>query len=152
MSKFSDGFLATMISGKTTEGDAITATSLNVTKFVSFFVAIFAGITQLLTSTNVVGLSTTQMVTIWLVVAGLVVLLGITDMICRAYVTGKQSIPTKMSELRLPVEVRTPEGGHRDAVMHGIDDVDGTRFAQVRYNEQDQDKWVAFDDIIQANN
>ena len=56
---------------------------------VSILVTFFAGITQGLNSAGFVGLSTTQMVRIWLVSAGLVVLLAIADMICRAYVTAK---------------------------------------------------------------
>ena len=80
-----------------------------------------------------------------LVVAGLVVLLAITDMICRAYVTAKRSIQTSVSGLHIPVELHTADGSHRDAELHGVDAVDGARFAQVRYSGQTEDKWVMFD-------
>jgi hypothetical protein len=59
----------------------------NVTKIVSISVALFAAITQVLDAIGAISLSTTQQVTIWLVAAGLIVLLSIADMACGAYVT-----------------------------------------------------------------
>jgi hypothetical protein len=50
----------------------------------------FALIAQVLAAIGAVTLSTTQQVTIWLVAAGLIVLLSIADMTCRAYVTAKR--------------------------------------------------------------
>jgi hypothetical protein len=61
--------------------------TLNVTKIVSISLVLFAVITQLLDAVGAISLSTTQQVTVWLVVAGLIVLLWIADMACRAYVT-----------------------------------------------------------------
>ena len=144
-----------MFSNDTSPGDVISASTLNVTKIVTFFTAIFAGITQVLTSTNVVGLSTTQMVTIWLVVAGLVVLLAITDMIVRGYVTGKRSVPASVSGLDVPVEVSKQDGGgHLHAAMIEIESVgEQGRFAHIQWNENghEKDKWVALNDIIPAH-
>ena len=73
------------------KGDAVSAPALDVTMIVvSSFLVIFAVIAQLLTTTGSSRLDTTQMVTIWLVVAGLIVLLSITYMICRAHMTVSQ--------------------------------------------------------------
>jgi hypothetical protein len=81
--------LSSMFSGTKDKEDAISASPLNVTKIVSISVALFAAITQALEAIGAISLSTTQQVTIWLVAAGLIVLLSITDMTCRAYVTAK---------------------------------------------------------------
>ena len=59
--------------------------------YVSIAIAIFVGITQGLTSAGVVGLDTGEMVTVWLWVAGLIVLLWIAYIIGRAYVTAKRA-------------------------------------------------------------
>ena len=73
--------------GKTDEGDGFFAPAL----YLSIAIAISAVITQGLASAGVVGLDTAQMATIWLWVAGLIVLLWIAYMICRAYVTPKNT-------------------------------------------------------------
>src|SRR5215469_13887436 len=140
-------WLSTMISGKTTEGDAITASTLNVTKIVSIFVAIFAGITQWLTTAGVVALSTTQMVTIWLVVAGLVVLLAITDMICRAYITGKGIRSASTEGLNLPVDVRLHGGGERQATLEDTSTAKGAPVGKVQWTDDRTEEFVALADI-----
>jgi hypothetical protein len=81
--------LSSMFSGKKDRGDASSASTPNVTKIVSISVALFAAITQVLEAIGAISLSTTQQVTIWLVAGGLIVLLSIADMACRAYVTAK---------------------------------------------------------------
>lgn len=84
-------WLASIIRPEKARGAAaISAPPLNVTKIVSILVAMFAAITQVLAATGAVTLSTTQQVTIWLAAAGLIVLLSIADMTCRAYVTAKR--------------------------------------------------------------
>lgn len=82
-------WLTSMLSAEKAKEDAIVASPLNVTKVVSVLVAMFAVIAQLLAATGTISLSTTQQVTIWLVAAGLIVLLSIADMTCRAHVTAK---------------------------------------------------------------
>jgi hypothetical protein len=74
----------------TAEGDVISGSALNVTKFVSILLLIFAVIAQVLAWIRVIKLSTTQQVTIWLVVAGLIVVLAIADMACRAYASANK--------------------------------------------------------------
>jgi len=148
-------WLSTMISGKTTEGDAITASTLNVTKIVSIFVAIFAGITQWLTTADVVALSTTQMVTIWLVVAGLVVLLAITDMICRAYVTAKRygSGEASVTGFKLPhIKVRKQgELATREAQLLGILTGGSSQLAHIQWADgsakDGEDAWVPLNEV-----
>lgn len=83
-------WLTSMLSAEKAKEDAIVASPLNVTKVVSVLVAMFAVIAQVLAAAGAVTLSTTQQVTIWLVAAGLIVLLSIADMTCRAYVTAKR--------------------------------------------------------------
>jgi len=55
--------------------------------YASIALAIFVVVTQLLTTTGAISLSTTQLLATWLVAAALIVLLWIAYMICRAYVT-----------------------------------------------------------------
>jgi hypothetical protein len=54
---------------------------------VSIIIVIFAVVAQVLNATHTAFLSTTQMVTVWLVAIGLIALLWIAYMISRAYVT-----------------------------------------------------------------
>jgi len=138
-------------SGATSKGDVISASTLNVTKIVSFFAAIFAGITQVLASTDVVALSTTQMVTIWLVVAGLVVLLAITDMICRAYITGKGIRSASTEGLNLPVDVRLHGGGERQATLEDTSTAKGAPVGKVQWTDDRTEEFVALADIILRN-
>jgi hypothetical protein len=81
--------LSSKSSGTKDQGDAISASTPNVTKIVSISVALFAAITQILEALGAISLSTTQQVTVWLVAAALIVLLSIADMASRAYVTVK---------------------------------------------------------------
>jgi hypothetical protein len=85
--------------------------TLNVTKIVSISLVLFAVITQLLDAVGAISLSTTQQVTVWLVVAGLIVLLSITDMACRAYVTaaGCRSDEPSAATPELPSATDHPE-------------------------------------------
>jgi hypothetical protein len=65
----------------------------------SIALAIFAVVTQLLATTGAISLSATQLLAIWLVAAALMVLLWITYMICRAYVTdGARAAPPASSK------------------------------------------------------
>jgi hypothetical protein len=156
-------WLTSMGSSDAAEGDVISASTLNVTKFVSFFAAMFAGVTQVLTSTNIVGLSTTQMVTIWLVVAGLVVLLAITDMICRAYATAKRfgSGEASVAKVNLPyVDVKLQGQAPREAKLAGILAGGSDQLAHVQWvttnaeghKELGEDAWVPVGDILRVHN
>lgn len=133
-------WFTSMFSGKAGEGDLVSATTMNVTKIVSIAAALFAGLTQALNSlTDAVQLSSTQMVTIWLVVAGLVVVLGAVDMTCRAYVTGRR---LSSGEARfpgsIPVTVVTdPEHDvRRSATLIGVIPNGSTPLAHVRYPDK----------------
>jgi hypothetical protein len=89
-----DSWFTTIFTGKTTEGDKISATTMNVTKIVTFFVTLFAGLTQIIKLTaDKFPITAGQMVAIWLVVATLVVFLVIADMATRAYVTAHTPPP-----------------------------------------------------------
>jgi len=56
---------------------------------ISIAIAIFAVVTQALAANGAISLNVTQQLTMWLVAAGLIVLLWIVYMICRAYVTAR---------------------------------------------------------------
>jgi hypothetical protein len=79
--------------GRNDKGLPTWASTLNVTKIVLISVALFAVITQLLDAIGAITLSTTQQVTVWLVAAGLIVLLSIADLACQAYVTAAKYRP-----------------------------------------------------------
>jgi hypothetical protein len=66
------------------------ASNFIIAKGAPIFLVIFAATAQVLAWIGAITLSTTQQVTIWLVVAGLLVLFSIADMACRAYKTGKR--------------------------------------------------------------
>jgi hypothetical protein len=70
---------------KTAETDGFLVPALGI----SIAIAIFAVLTQSLDATGAISLSTTQQLTMWLVVIGLIDLLWIAYMICRAYVTAR---------------------------------------------------------------
>jgi hypothetical protein len=57
---------------------------------ISIFIVIFAVTTQLLAATGAISLSTTLQLTMWLIAAGLIVLLWIPDIASHAYVTAKR--------------------------------------------------------------
>jgi hypothetical protein len=57
---------------------------------ISIFIVIFAVTTQLLAATSAISLSTTLQLTMWLIAAGLIVLLWIPDIASHAYVTAKR--------------------------------------------------------------
>jgi hypothetical protein len=81
---------------------------LNVTPVVlSFVVVIFAVVTQLLSATGAVSLSTTQQLTLWLVTLGLIVLLSIAYMACHAYLTARAR-----PDQRAANDVRIDRDGH----------------------------------------
>jgi hypothetical protein len=70
---------------------------LNVTPAVlSFVVVIFAVVTQLLSATGVISVSTTQQLTMWLVTLGLIVLLSIAYMACHAYLTARARLEASL--------------------------------------------------------
>jgi hypothetical protein len=83
--------------------EARRASILNVATIAS--VTLFATTTQVLVVAGVVTLSTIQMVTIWLVAGGFIVLLSIANMACNAYVTAKSyeaSAAEPQGEAELP--------------------------------------------------
>ncbi len=129
-----------MFSSETGNGDVVSASTMNVTKIVSIFVGGFAAITQGLNAIDVVTLDANQMLVIWLVVATLIVLLGVTDMICRSYVTAKlyTAGEARLTAMGLP-KVTVAESGkspaHQDATLIGILPAGGTTpLAHVRLN------------------
>lgn len=136
-------------SGGTSGGDVISASTLNVTKVVSFFVAIFAGITQALKAADMVSLSSGQMVAIWLTVAGLIVLLGIADMSCRTYATSRQ---THNAEIMLSdkqeVSVRVGDSGERrPADLIGVVKDGDFPLAHVEFHGDTEDHYVLLDNV-----
>ena len=71
--------------GKRAERNEFLATAL----WVSIVIALFAVVTQFLDATSATSLSATQQLMVWLVAWGLIVLLWIAYMFCRAYVTAR---------------------------------------------------------------
>jgi hypothetical protein len=72
--------------GRTVGRNAFLASGLNVTTLFSIFVVLlFALITQLLTASSAISLSTTLQLTMWLVALGLIVLLVIAYMFLRVF-------------------------------------------------------------------
>jgi hypothetical protein len=70
------------------------ASALNVTTLVSIFVvAIFAVVTQLLTASGAISLSTTLQLTMWLVALGFIVLLAIAYMFFRVFERARETPP-----------------------------------------------------------
>ena len=147
------------------KGDAVSAPALDVTMIVvSSFLVIFAVIAQLLTTTGSSRLDTTQMVTIWLVVAGLIVLLSITYMICRAHMTVSRDVsgeapvteqqPTPVSqrdvsgeapvtEQQLPHGIKIIQQGvpaRREAQWIGILTTESGLLAHIKYDDGSEAK------------
>jgi hypothetical protein len=117
---------SSMFTGGTDSRGAISAPTLNVTKIVSISVVLFAVIAQLLDAIGAISLSTTQQVTIWLVAAGLIVLLSIADMACRAHVTaaGCRSDELSAATPELPSATDHPEptGQETHGNLHVVPD------------------------------
>jgi hypothetical protein len=139
----------------TADENAISASTLNITKIVSVLVVISAGITQYLAATRVISLSTTLQLTTWLVAAGLIVLLSIADMSCRAYVTAKRYGSGEASVARLHLSrVSVREQGAKDpreAELLGILTGGPGQLAHVRWKDANagdgEDAWVRLDDV-----
>jgi hypothetical protein len=93
---------------------------LNVTPVVlSFVVVIFAVVTQLLSATGAVSLSTTQQLTVWLVTLGLIVLLSIAYMVCHAYLTARARLEARLDR-RAANSVRIDRDGHSKLGMKDV--------------------------------
>ncbi len=85
---------------------------LNITPVVlSFVVAIFAVVTQLLSATGTVSLTTTQQLAVWLVTLGLIVLLSIAYMACHAYLTARARLEARLDR-RAANSVRIDRDDH----------------------------------------
>lgn len=106
--------------GKPRDRDGFWASDLGViTTVMTFVVVISIGVTQLLDTTHAISLSMTLQLTMWLVVLGLVVLLSIAYMICRTYLTGKESeaqyvgerIAAAVAQVAAAVEASAWRGG-----------------------------------------
>jgi hypothetical protein len=95
----------------TAEGDAFSASVLNITMLVLSLVVIFAVVTQLLTAIGAISLSATLQLTMWLVALGLITLLWIAYMACLAYVTANTTPPDAVKHL-VPAGVQTNRDGH----------------------------------------
>ena len=128
------------------KGDAVSAPALDVTMIVvSSFLVIFAVIAQLLTTTGSSRLDTTQMVTIWLVVAGLIVLLSITYMICRAHMTVSRDVSGEapVTEQQLPHGIKIVQQGvpaRREAQWIGILTTESGLLAHIKYDDGSEAK------------
>jgi hypothetical protein len=100
------GFAAWMRREKTAERDGFLEPAL----VVSIAIAIFAVVTQCLAATGAISLSATQQLTMWLVAAGLIVLLWI------AYMTVKAQAETVKAQARMAEAVeRAGAGAEREA-------------------------------------
>jgi chromosome segregation ATPase len=77
----------------------------------SFVVAIFAVVTQLLSAIGAVSLSTTQQLTVWLVTLGLIVLLSIAYMACHTYLTARARLEARLDR-RAANGMRIDRDGH----------------------------------------
>ncbi len=139
----------------TADENAISASTLNITRIVSISVAIFAVITQCLAATGVISLSPALQLTTWLVVAGLIVLLSIADMTCRAYVTAKRYGSGEASVARLHLSrVNVREQGAKDpreAELLGILTGGPGQLAHVRWKDRSagdgEDAWVRLSEV-----
>lgn len=142
-------WFTSMFSSKAGPGDAVSASTMNVTKIVSILLALFAGITQGLTAIDTVSLSSGQMVTIWLTAAALVVLIGIADMVCRSYVTAK-STAAREEALTEPLSVEIlADGERRSAQLLGVYDMGELSLAHVRFTGESDTRYVALRDVHQ---
>lgn len=136
-------WFTSIFSGKTTSGDVISASTMNITKIISIPAAACAAFTQALEASNQIELTAGQMVAIWLTVAGLIVVLAITDMACRAYVTGKslglggEALLTDLGLTTFDVDVSDASSadGHKEAYLIGIVAGATPPRAHVRYKE-----------------
>jgi hypothetical protein len=136
-----------MFSSDPGKGDEVTASAMNVTKIVSIFVALCAGLTQGLSVIDAVKLQPTQMVTIWLVVAALIVALGITDMACRTYATTHRA-GAKEETFVAPPEVDVTVDGHvKKADWIGWVDEKQGPLAHVRFAGDKEDSWVLLNSV-----
>ena len=141
-------WFTSMFSSDPSKGDAVSASAMNVTKIVSIFVALAAGLTQGLKSADVAPLTSNQMVVIWLTVGGLVVLICIADMFARAYVTAKTSLAHQIKlDVPLPVDVVDLDGQHRRRSAELRYFLDGTDLAGIRYDGEDEDNYVPIEEV-----
>lgn len=139
--------------------NAISASALNITKIVSVFVAIFAVIIQCLAATGAISLSPALQLTTWLVAAGLIVVLSIADMTCRAYVTAKRYGSGEASVARLHLSrVNVREQGAKDpreAELLGILTGGPGQLAHVQWKDgyagDGEDAWVRLNDVEPHN-
>ncbi|HEX3004754.1 MAG TPA: hypothetical protein VHO27_11130 [Angustibacter sp.] len=142
-------WFTSMFSSESGAGDAVSASTMNVTKIVSILLALFAGITQGLAAIDTVSLSSGQMVTIWLTAAALVVLIGIADMVCRSYVTAK-SAAAREEALTEPLSVEIlADGERRSAQLLGVYDMGDLSLAHVRFTGESDTQYVALRDVHQ---
>ena len=82
---------------------------------VSIVIAVFAVVAQLLAATGATSLSSTQALTMWLVALGLIALLWIAYMICRAYVAARPG--QAHAEEELEAVRHQLDGARRDAAQ-----------------------------------
>ena len=142
-------WFASMFSSEAGAGDAVSASTMNVTKIVSILVALFAGITQGLKAIGTVSLTPGQMVTIWLTSAALVVVIGVADMVCRSYVTAK-GVAAREEALTAPLAVEiVGDGDRRSAQLLGVYDMGELSLAHVRYTGESDTRYVALRDVHQ---
>jgi hypothetical protein len=143
----------------TGDENVISASALNITKVVSICAVISAGIMQCLAAARAISLSTTLQLMTWLVVAGLVVLLSIADMTCRAYVTAKRYGSGEASVARLHLSrVSVREQGVKDpreAELLGILTGGPGQLAHVRWKDRSagdgEDGWVRLNEVEPLN-
>lgn len=145
-------WFTSMFHGEAGESDSISASTLNVTKIVSIFVAVFAALTQGLKAADLVPLTPGQMVTIWLVVAALIVAIGISDMWARAYVTGKRFSVGEVPLHLGTVDVDGPGMTHRPAELLGVLARGPGSLAHVKYsNGSAEETYVSLNKVHAQN-
>lgn len=140
-------WFTSMFTGESGPGDAVSASTMNVTKIVSIVVALFAGLTTALEKMDTISLSSGQMVTIWLTVGGMITLVGITDMVCRSYVTAHTAIHEKVIDPPISVMVKNGVKHKEKAHLLKIYEDAAMPFGIVEYDDTKQKSRVLLSEV-----
>lgn len=127
--------------GKPRDRDGSWASDLDVIMTIMIFVVVISiGVTQLLDTTHAISLSMTLQLTMWLVVLGLVVLLSIAYMICRTYLTGKESEAQYVGELIATAGDQVAAAVRANAQSGGVNAATGPPQTLARPTEADAEQ------------
>jgi hypothetical protein len=123
---------------------------------VSAIIAIFAVVTQLLNATNAASLSTTQMLTAWLVSVGLIVLLWIAYMISSAYMNARTEEAEQALTAVAEANRQRDEALAADTAEHKTEaaqehEQGGDGLRQGASPEEDGHAWVPPDELRQLD-